>query len=676
MENRNNPLLEISCAKHGVPQFDKIELEHYVEAFKKGIEIAEAQVAQIVADCDAPTFENTILALENSGELLSNVSAIFFNLNSCNTSDRMQEIALEVTPLITDHGNNISLNEELFKRVEAVYLNSKNSSLADDQMRLTEKTYKGFVRGGAALRGSDKDKYREITKELSNLSLQFEQNLLASTNDWVLHLTDSSELDGLPDFVVEMGAETAKEQGETGWIFTLHGPSYVSFMQYSSRSDLRHKMWLAYGSRSFGGKYSNNEIVKNITKLRIEKANLLGYNTHADFILEPRMAKTSTRVMEFLTTLNDKVLPHAKNEVKEIEEFAINKCGFTGALQSWDFSYYSEKYKKERFDLNSEMLKPYFELEKVEKGVFLLCEKLYGLKFIPNSSLPIYHSDVKAFEVMDENNNFLSVLYLDYFPRSSKSGGAWMTSFREQKEGVRPIVSVVTNFTKPTETTPSLLTFNEFTTLLHEMGHALHGILSQCRYESLSGTNVARDFVELPSQIFENWALEPEYLNLWAKHYKTGENIPSDLIQKIVDSKNFLACYSAVRQLSFGFNDMAWHTLTEPTTKTVDEFEKEAISSTKVLPSSGDLVCMSPSFAHIFSGGYSAGYYSYKWAELLEADAYKLFKERGIFNKEVSNRFKNNILSQGNSRDAMELYVRFRGAEPDSSALIEKMGIS
>lgn len=676
MNNINNPLLESSTAMYGVPQFDKIELCHYIEAFKKGIEIAQSQIEEIVNCPEEPTFKNTILALENSGELLSGVSTIFFNLNSCNTSDRMQEIALEVTPMITDHANNISLNEKLFQRVEAVYQTRDKMLLTEDDLRLTEKTYKGFVRAGAALKGDDKERYREITKELSNLSLQFEQNLLAATNHWVLNLTDSADLDGLPDFVIEMGAETAKERGEEGWTFTLHGPSYVAFMQYSSISDLRHKMWAAYGSRAFGGRYSNNEIIHNITKLRIEKANILGCKTHADYSLETRMAKTPDRVMEFLTTLNTKVVPHAKSEVREIEEFAANRCGFKGELQSWDFSYYSEKYKKERFDLNNEMLKPYFELDKVEKGVFLLCEKLYGLKFIPNEKLPIYHSDVKAFDVLDENGDFLSVLYLDYFPRSSKGGGAWMTSYREQKEGVRPIVSVVTNFTKPTENTPSLLTFNEFTTLLHEMGHALHGMLSDCRYESLSGTNVARDFVELPSQILENWALEPEYLNLWATHYKTGENIPSDLIQKIVDSKNFLACYSAVRQLSFGFNDMAWHTLTSPTEKSVDEFEKEAIASTRLLPLSDDAVCISPSFAHIFSGGYSAGYYSYKWAELLEADAYKRFKEEGIFNKNVANDFKNNILSQGNRKDAMQLYVLFRRAEPDSNALIEKMGIS
>ncbi|MEG1635565.1 MAG: M3 family metallopeptidase, partial [Rikenellaceae bacterium] len=589
--------------------------------------------------------------------------------------DKMQEIALEVTPLITDHGNNISLNEKLFKKVEAVYLNREKESLTGDDLRLTEKTYKGFVRSGAALNGVDKEKYREITKELSNLSLQFEQNLLASTNDWTLDLVSTEDLEGLPDYVVEMGAETAKEQGKTGWVFTLHAPSYVSFMQYSSRRDLRHAMWQAYGSRAYGGKYSNNDIVKRITELRIAKANLLGYKTHADYILEERMAKTPARVMEFLSNLNNKVIDYAKKEVKDIADFAAEKCGFTQTLQSWDFSYYSEKYKKERFDLDSEMLKPYFELDKVEKGVFLLCEKLYGLKFIPCSEIPIYNPDVKAYEVVDENDNFVSILYLDYFPRSSKNGGAWMTSFREQKAGVRPIVSVVANFTKPTATCPSLLTFDEFSTLLHEMGHALHGMLSEGTYASLSGTNVAWDFVELPSQIMENWAEEPEYLNLWAKHYKTGDNIPSELIAKIVDAKHFLACYSAVRQLTFGFSDMAWHTQTSPTQKSVKEFETQSTALTKLLPTS-DLVCFTPSFAHIFSGGYSAGYYSYKWAELLEADAYKRFKEEGIFNRKVSESFRDNILSKGNSSDAMELYVRFKGAEPSSSALIEKMGIS
>ncbi|MFI3322939.1 MAG: M3 family metallopeptidase [Rikenellaceae bacterium] len=673
--NQTNPLLEPSKAKYGAPEFDKISLEDYEPAFKVAVERGREEIETIINSKDAPTFDNTILALENSGELLSNISTIFFNQNSCNTSDTMQQIALAVTPLLTEYSNDIYLNEKLFERVKSVYDSREILGLEGEDLRLTQITYKGFSRGGADLKGDEKERYREVSKELSNLTLMFDQNLLAATNDWTLRLTDSVDLVGLPDFVVEMGAETAKEQEKEGWVYTLHGPSYVSFMKYSANGELRKKMWLAYGSRALSGEFSNSEIIKKIVDLRLERAKLLGYSSHADYVLEERMAKSAKTVTDFLYGMNAHVLDYAKKEVKEIFDYAKKSDNYGEAqMQPYDFSYYSEKYKQEKFSLSSEMLKPYFELSAVKDAVFMLCNRLYGVKFVETFDVPLYHKDVESFEVYDENGDFISLLYLDFFPRSSKNGGAWMTSYREQKMGVKPIVSVVCNFTKPTSSTPSLLTFDEVTTLLHEMGHALHGMFADGKYSSISGTNVAWDFVELPSQIMENWATEPEFLNLWAKHYESGESIPMELIQKIVDSRNFLVSYGAVRQLSFGIIDMNWHMLTVPTQLSVAEFEKMAAEPTQIFPYSSE-VCFSPSFSHIFAGGYSAGYYSYKWAEVLEADAFHKFKEEGIFNREVAQSFRNNVLSKGNSEDAMKLYVKFRGAEPNSDALIEKMGL-
>ncbi len=673
-----NPLLENSTVKHGIPMFDKIEVEHYMPAFVEAIKMARAEVDLIIDSNEEATFENTILGLEYAGEKLSDISALFFNLNNCHTSDKMQQIALEVTPLLTDYSNDISLNEKLFERVQKVYTDSIDSGVAGLDMRLIERNYKGFIRSGAALKGEAKERYREVTKELSNLSLQFEQNLLAATNSYQLHITDESKLGGLPTYVIEMGREAAKECDKEGWMFSLHAPSYVPFMQYSTERELRYELWKAYGSRCFKDKFSNEEILKQIVRLRYEKATILGYESHADYVLEERMAKTPTKVLKFLNSLNEKSLGHAKKEVADISDFAVSKYNFTEPLQGWDFGYYSEKYKEELFDISDEMLKPYLELSKVENGVFMLCEKLYGITFVQNREIPLYHEDVKAFEVFDENGEFISVLLLDYFPRPSKSSGAWMTSYREgcyiKGDRITPIISVVCNFTKPTSTTPSLLTFNELNTLLHEMGHALHGMLTDVKYRSLAGTNVAWDFVELPSQILENWAVEPEFLNLWATHYKTGETIPNELIDKIVKSKNFLACYSSARQLSFGFCDMAWHTLTEKIECSVKMFEKEATSRAQILPSNSE-VCSSTAFAHIFSGGYSAGYYSYKWAELLDADAFEMFKKEGIFNRTVAKSFRDNILSKGDSEDAMDLYVKFRGIEPSVDPLIQRMGI-
>ncbi len=673
-----NPLLEAFDTPFQTPPFDKIKTEHYLPAFEQAIEEARNEIDLIIANEEAPNFENTIEALEFAGRRLNMIQNIFFNLNNAATSDEMQQVALKVSPLITEFGNDISLNERLFAKVKTVYVDRDNFFLDKEQRRLLEKTYKSFTRSGADLTGKDKENYRAITKELSNLSLQFNQNLLAATNAFVLHLTDVADIEGLPSFVLDMGEAEAKNRGLDGWVFTLQAPSMQPFMKYSKKRGLREKMWKAYNSRCFADdSMSNKEIIKRITDLRLQKARLLGYDTHADYVLEERMAKNIPTVNGFLEQLLDKSISYAREEVAEIQEYARKK-GFDQELMPWDFGYYSDKLKDEKYTLNDELLKPYFKLENLEKGIFILANKLYGLSFKENSEIPVYHSDVKVYEVYDETGKFLAVLYMDYFPRESKLGGAWMTVFREQgiyggKE-FRPFVSVVTNFTKPTPGKPSLLTFEEVTTLLHEFGHALHGMLSEGRYPSVTGTNVAWDFVELPSQIMENWATEKEFLALWANHYQTGEVIPDELIEKIKSAKNFLSAYANVRQLSFGMDDMAWHTIRQPVTEPVELFERHATEKTQLLPVI-DNTCFSTSFGHIFAGGYSAGYYSYKWAEVLEADAFSLFKEKGGFDREVADSFRKNVLSQGDKDDAMTLFVNFRGHEPRVDALLEKLGL-
>ncbi|MFA6334621.1 MAG: M3 family metallopeptidase [Bacteroidales bacterium] len=674
----DNPLLTPSKNAYGAPAFDKIKNEHFKPAFEAAIAQARAQVDSIVNNSDAPTFENSVEALEFSGRELANISAIFFALNESNTDSVMQSIALEISPILTEYSNDIMLNEKLFERIKTVYTTKDSLKLDAEQRRLLEETYKGFTRNGANLSAKDKAKFREINTELSRLGLKFSQNVLAATNKFVLHITDSSQLKGLPQFVIEAGVAEAKERSMEGWVYTLQAPSFGPFMQYSENRNLKEKMWKAYNSKSFNDEFDNQENIKKIVDLRLERAKLLGYATHADYVLSNNMAKNPATVNNFLQDLLTKSLPYAKKDLADVQKYA-NSNGFTGKLMPWDFSYYSEKYKNEKFALNDELLKPYFKLENVEKAVFHLADTLYGLKFKENSSIPVYHPDVKAFEVFDKDGKFLSLLYVDYFPRASKRGGAWMTTFREEYiykgEEMRPFVTLTLNFTKPTETTPSLLTFYEVTTFLHEFGHALHGMMAQGKYPSLTGTNVARDFVELPSQIMENWATESEFLSSFAKHYKTGEAIPQELIQKIIKAKNYMSGYTCVRQLSFGINDMAWHSLSSMTNKSVIDFEREATKSTQILPLV-DSTCFSPSFSHIFSGGYSAGYYSYKWAEVLEADAFSLFKEKGIFNKEAANAFKNNILTKGNLMDADILYRNFRGRDPKPQALLEKLGMS
>ncbi len=673
----NNPLSVESTAPYGAPRFDEIRNEHYKPAFEQAVREAREEVDAIVANPEAPTFANTIEALEFSGKRLDGISNIFFNLNEAHTNDTMQSLALELSPMLTAFGNDISLNPQLFERVKAVYDRRDSLGLNTEQARLLEKTYKSFARNGAALSEEDKQTYRELTEKLSELSLKFNQNSLAATNAFTLHITDSSKVAELPAYVREGMAAEAKERDMEGWVVTLQAPSMIPFMTFSSDRELKEKLWRAYNSRSLGGEFDNAAIVKEIADNRLKLANLLGYATYADYVLEERMAENAPAVNGFLAELLDRAVDAAQADVKSIAEYAKTQ-GFRGELMPWDFGYYSEKLKNEKYSINEEQMKPYFKLENVQKGVFLLAEKLYGVTFKENTEIPVYHPDVKAYEVYDADGRFLAVLYMDFFPRASKRGGAWMTEFRSQSvengEEIRPLISVVTNFTKPTENTPSLLTFDEVTTLLHEFGHALHGIFADGTYPSLTGTSVYRDFVELPSQIMENWATEKEFLDLWAVHYQTGEPMPAELIQKIIDAKNYLAAYGHVRQVSYGLNDMAWHSITEPVAGSVTDFEKQATAKAQIMPYV-DGQCTATSFGHIFSGGYAAGYYSYKWAEVLEADAFSLFKEKGIFDREVAGSFRENILSKGGTEHPMELYVRFRGHKPDNEALFEKMGI-
>ena len=674
-----NPLLTESAAPFGAPEFDKISNEHYLPAFEKGIEEAKAEIDAIVANQEEPTFENTIEAMEYSGQTLDKVAGIFYNLMEANTNDEMQVIAEQVSPMLTEYSMYVSLNNDLFQRVKAVYEKKDELGLDKDQLKLLENNYKSFVRGGANLSDEDKSLYSKWSEELSLATLQFSKNVLAATNAYTLHVTDSLDLAGLPDYVKTMAAETAKEKGLEGWAFTLQYPSFSPFMKYSTNRELRRQLWTAYNSRAIGGENDNTEIVKQIVDLRIKIANILGYETYADYALEERMAKSKTTVNDFIKSLLEPSMKYAKKDVADVLAYA-KKNGFEGKeLMPWDFSYWSERYQEAEYSLNAEELKPYFQLESCIDAVFGLANRLYGVNFKELDNVPVYHEDVKVYEVTEADGTHLALFYADFFPRASKRGGAWMTEFRGQsiRNGVeyRPFISIVCNFTKPTADAPSLITHDEFTIFLHEFGHALHGIFAQGRYGSLTGTSVSRDFVELPSQIMENWAFEPDYLNSFAKHYQTGEAIPAELIEKIVAAKNYLAGYGQVRQLHFGYLDMAWHTLKEVPSMSTLEFETQALAPYAVMPAV-DGTGFSTSFSHIFSGGYSAGYYSYKWAEVLEADAFSLFKEKGIFNTEVSNSFRENILSKGSTEDADVLYRNFRGHDPQPEALMKKLGLT
>lgn len=690
-DNKMNPLLTDSTLPYGAPQFDKIKTEHYLPAFEQAITEAKAEIDAIVNNPDAPTFENTIAALDEAGGRLNDAAGIFYNLMEADTNDQMQDIAEKVSPMMTEYSMYVSLNEPLFARVKAVHESAEG--LEPDQARLLEKTWKSFVRSGANLGAEDKETYSKLSEQLSLLTLQYGKNVLAATNSFTLNLTDEADLEGLPDFVREAAVETAKSKEMEGWAFDLSAPSYGAFMKYSTRRDLRQKMWMAYNTRATEGENSNIELCRQIAESRLKIANILGYETYADYALEERMAKNPHTVNEFIQKLLEPSLPAAKAEVKELYEYARANGFEDSEIQPWDFGFWSEKLKDARYSINDEQLKPYFRLESCIDAAFGLAEKLYGLTFEERKDIPVYHPDVKVYDVKDADGVHKALFYADFFPRASKRGGAWMTEFRGQSivNGVekRPFISLVTNFTKPTAGKPALLTHDELTTLLHEFGHSLHGILAEGRYSSLTGTNVSRDFVELPSQIMENWAFEPEFLDTFARHFETGEALPDTLINKIVEAKNYNAAYAQVRQLQFGILDMAWHTLKGGSEsghfdrlsdlKTMQElgtiaFEKAALKSSNVIPSIPQ-ACISTSFSHIFSGGYSAGYYSYKWSEVLEADAFSLFKEKGIFSTEVSHSFRDNILSKGCSEDEDVLYRRFRGHDPEPEALLEKLGI-
>ena len=673
-----NPLLTESKAPFGAPEFDKIKTEHYLPAFEAGIAEAKAEIDAITSNTDEPTFENTIEAMEFSGQTLNKVAGIFYNVMEAHTNDQMQEIAEEIAPKMTEFSMYVSLNAPLFERVKAVYEKKDELGLDVDQMTLLENSYKGFVRGGANLPEEQKAEFGKISEELSLATLQFGKNVLAATNAYTLHLTDSADLAGLPDFVKVMASETAKAKGLEGWAFTLQAPSYVPFMQYSTKRNLREDMWKAYNTRAIGGENDNTEVVKKIVDLRTKKANILGYETWADYVLEERMAKNRETVNNFIMQLLKPSLPFAKKDVADVFAYA-KKNGFEGSeLMPWDFNFWSERYKEAEYALNTEELKPYFRLENCIDAVFSLATRLYGLEFKQLDNVPVYHEDVMVYEVTDADGRHMALFYADFFPRDSKRGGAWMTGFRDQsiRNGVeyRPFINIVCNFTKPTADTPSLITHDEFTTFLHEFGHALHGILAEGRYPSLTGTGVARDFVELPSQILENWGYEEEYLQSFAKHYQTGEPIPAEMIEKIIRSKNYLAGYGQVRQLHFGYLDMNWHTLTSLPEMSTVEFEQKTLAPYAVLPAVPG-AAFSNSFSHIFSGGYSAGYYSYKWAEVLEADAFSKFKEEGIFNPETAKSFRDNILSKGGMEDEAVIYRNFRGHDPKPEALMEKFGL-
>ena len=674
---KGNPLVEEWNTPYQTPPFSEIEYAHYEPAIDYAIELNRAEIEAIVNNPEAPTFENTIVAMEQSGQLLNRITGVFFCINGCMTSPEMQQIALDITPKLTELGNDISLNPELFERVKVVYNQRKKLKLDREDMTLLENTYKSFARSGALLEGEAKELYRQYSSELSQLTLQFGQNALKATNAFSYNITDEAKVAELPDFVKEGMAAEAAARGEQGWTVTLDAPSYGPFMTYSTQRDIKEALYRAYNTRGLGGEFDNQEIIRRIAELRLKIANLLGDKSYADYVLEDRLAESTKTVNSFLAELNKATLSYAKRDVANITEYA-HSLGFEGELMPWDFGYYNEKYKEAMYSINDEQIKPYLQLESAKEAVFMLAGKLYGLTFTQVDNIETYHPEASVYEVRDNGGELMAVLYMDFFPRESKRQGAWMTEFRGVKvvdgKEQRPLVQLVMNFTKPTGNTPSLLTFDEFTTFLHEFGHGLHGILAKGKYESINGTSVKRDFVELPSQIMENWAYEKEYLDLWAKHYQTGEPMPAELIEKIVAAKNYLAAYYNVRQLSFGMLDMAWHTITEPYAGDVLAFEKKAIAPTQVLPYV-DGTAMQTAFTHIFSGGYASGYYGYKWAEVLAADAYSYFTEEGIYSKKVADKFYHEVLEKGGHEHPMTLYKNFRGHKPKTQALIDQMGL-
>ena len=673
-----NPLLQEWNTPFGTPPFHLIETIHFKPAVEEAIKSAANEIKIITDNNELPDFENTIASLDRAGETLGKITSLLFNLNSADTNKPLQKVAQEVSPLLTRFSNDITLNEKLFARIKIVSESKGTSEFTVEQKILLERKFRNFILGGAGLKVEARKRFRAISEELATLSLKFEENVLEETNLFELHITDREDLAGLPESLIETASKEAEIRKKTGWVFTLHFPSYVPFMQYSDRRHLREKMLKAYSSRAFrGNEFDNRQNARKIANLRLEIARMLGFKTFAEMILGDRMADTPEKVENFLEQLFQASKPAASRDFEHIRSFAESQ-GHTGALERWDWAFYSEKLKKKLYDIDDEILKPYFSLEKVEAAVLGLATTLYGIRFIRNNTIPVYHPEVKTFEVYDHDNSFLSILYIDYHPRPGKNGGAWMTSYRDQKNengnDVRPLISIVANFTRPSETRPSLLSFNELTTFLHEFGHSLHGMLTKCTYEGLSGTNVARDFVELPSQFMENFAFEKEWLDTWATHYLTDEKIPVEIINKIKEASTFNEGYACLRQLSFGFLDMAWHTIINPVDINISDFESVAMAKTELFPSIEGLN-MSASFGHIFGGGYAAGYYGYKWAEVLDADAFSYFTETGIFNKETAASFRKNILEKGGTDKPQDLYVRFRGKEPSIDALLKRSGL-
>ena len=673
-----NILTSTYNTKYNAAPFSQIQMSDYQAAFETTIAAARAEIDAITTNSSLPTFENTIEALDFSGQTLDRLSSIFFNLNSAETCDEMQKIAQDVSPLLTAFSNDVSLNEALFLRVKAIYDKKNELTLTPEQATLLDKKYKSFARNGALLSEDKKTRLREIDTELAKLKLTFGENVLAETNNYQLHITNAADLKGLPEGAIEMARALAESKEKEGWIFTLDFPSYLPFVTYADNRELRKEITIAAGKKGFqNNEFDNQEITLKIAKLRHERANLLGYETHAHFVLEERMAQNPNQVKTFLNDLLAKAKPAAEKQFAQLTAFAKELDGID-QLEKWDGPYYSEKLKQKLFNLDDELLKPYFKLENVLNGAFTVANKLFGLTFKEISTIDKYHADVQTFEVIDEKNELVALFYADFFPRKGKRNGAWMTSFKPQyiQNGIneRPHISNVCNFTPPTPTKPSLLTFNEVTTLFHEFGHGLHGMLANTTYPSLSGTSVYWDFVELPSQMMENWCYEPEALALFAKHYETGEIIPQEYVEKIKESASFLEGMATLRQLSFGLLDMAFHSANPTEITDIKAFEKTAFEGTSLYPDVAEN-CMSVSFSHIFQGGYSSGYYSYKWAEVLDADAFAYFQEKGIFNSEVATKFKENILSKGGTEHPMILYKRFRGQEPKPEALLKRAGL-
>ena len=658
--------------------FNSIKTEYFSSSVDRALEKLKSEIYAITSNKAQPTFNNTIVALEESGDKLDRITSIFFNLNSADTNEEIQKIAFTISPKLSDLKNFILFNEILFNKVEIVFKkNIKN--LTREQRTLLDKTYRSFVRNGSKLNYVDKEKLKEIDKKLSKLSLDFGQNLLKETNNYELNIINKNKLNGLSDDHLEAAKSLAESKNKKGWLFTLEYPSYSSLITYCSDRNIRKEISIAYGKRAFqNNKYDNQKIILDIINLRFIKSKILGFNNYSEYVLQQRMAKNPDNVMGFLNEILDKVLPVAKKEFEELSLYAT-KCDGITKLQKWDIAYYSEKLKKNKFQIDQELLKPFFSLDNVLQGVFEISNKLYDLKFKEIFHVDKYHPDVKTFEVTDKNNNFISLLYTDFYPRKSKRGGAWMTSYKQQsirnKKNSRPHISIVCNFTKPTKDKPSLLTFNEVTTLFHEFGHALHGILANTKYKSLSGTNVLWDFVELPSQLFENWCYEEKALNLFAKHFETGKKIPIELIKKIKNSSNFNQASQTLRQLSFALLDINWHNSDPSSINSVKDFEDNILNKYSFTPNFKE-TCMSTSFSHIFQGGYSSGYYSYKWAEVLDADAFEYFKSEGIFNKRIATKFKNNILKKGGTQNPMDLYIKFRGRKPKIEALLKRSAIT